>query len=83
MNTSFSESRKQISSGSAPKTSYFVVGSWNHQLYQFSVSAQPVQHKNESDARKESERLAQIDSTKSFVVLEIKGVCKAVGTEWK
>lgn len=48
-----------------------------------SVSSNPVQHRSEHLAKKEAERLAQVEPGTEFVVLEVKGTVVTSAISWK
>lgn len=48
-----------------------------------SISANPVQHRSESLARTEAERLARQEPGTEYIVLEVKGTVMSNATVWK
>lgn len=77
----YTEEKKQLPPGYAPQRGYWIVGS--HKNGNFSVSAQPMQHATEPKARAEAERLASLDPSKKFIVLEIKGLVTVAQHVWE
>ena len=61
-------------------TSGYIVGSVT--LSGLSFSTFPKIHKSLAEVRTETERLAKLNSGKTFVYLEIKGNCTAGGVQW-
>ena len=64
------------------KTGGFIVGQLSS-AGDFGTTKNPRIHPNEKSARTEAERLAKMDSTKSFVVLECRGIVQASATVWR
>jgi hypothetical protein len=77
----FSQSRRHQQKV-AFATGTYIIGSVNN-LGQVSFNPSPAVHVNMQTARVEAERLAQLDKNKHFVVVEVKGMVKASGVEWK
>lgn len=64
------------------KRGKFIVGSIEKSTGNVSFSKKPKEHDFQVDAAKEAERLAIIDTNKSYVVAEIKGVVSVSGVSW-
>ena len=60
----------------------YIIGSLDR-FCRFSAAANPMLHTTVEAVRKEAERLAKLDTSKSFVVLEVKGIVEASGVNWK
>lgn len=56
----------------------YIIGSIHKTTGQWSISASPVEHVSYTKAVKEAERLAGIDTSKDFVVLQKKAIPQAI-----
>ncbi len=62
--------------------SKFIIGSINRANGIWSIASNPNEHTSESHARREAERLAQLDPSKTFVLMEIKGRVRMESVTW-
>jgi hypothetical protein len=65
------------------KSGDLIIGSFLKNSKAVSFSSDPMIQDNLTDAKKEASRLAQVDKTKKFVVVEVKAVASVADVTWE